>query len=92
MIFASATPYASLPLWPSIFLIILSFSTNLLTRMTSSPCTCNGLCMTSQSRGSFLKENNCFFITDQTPRPSPLSILGILHFCQKVLGSSIPSL
>jgi hypothetical protein len=27
--------------------------------------------LTSQLQGSFLKENNCFFVTDQTPYPFP---------------------
>jgi hypothetical protein len=58
----------------SLFRIILFLSTTLLTRMI-------GIFLhrqwplTSQSHGSFLKENYCFFVVDQTPRPYPTRIL-----------------
>jgi hypothetical protein len=34
----------------------------------AAPCTCNGLWLLSRMAVS-LKENNCFFVTDQTPCP-----------------------
>jgi hypothetical protein len=59
----SATPCASPPPQPSIFPIILFLSTTLLTGMTGVSLNWP---LTSQSHGSFLKENNCFFVTDLT--------------------------
>jgi hypothetical protein len=55
---------------PSIFLIILFLSTTLLKGMTSISFH-KQWPLTSQSRGSFLKENKWSFFMDQTPRPHP---------------------
>jgi hypothetical protein len=53
--------------WPSIFPVILFLSTTLLTGMTGSSLHVQWP-LTSQSHGSFLKENNCF-VMYQTPHP-----------------------
>jgi hypothetical protein len=56
-------------LGPPFFPVILFLSTTQLTKMTGSSLHMQ-MALTTQSHGSFLKENNWFFITDQTPRPS----------------------
>jgi hypothetical protein len=63
------------PLWLSSSLSLNFFdyfflSTTLLTRMTGISFHMQWP-LTSQSNGSFLKENNWFFITDKFPRPGP---------------------
>jgi hypothetical protein len=72
----------SVPPPPSIFLIILFVSTTLLTRMTGSYLHMQWP-LTSQSHGSFLKEINCFFVTDQTPRPGFKKFYPSTHFLPK---------
>jgi hypothetical protein len=42
-------------------------------RWPATPCACNGLWLLSCMAVS-LKENNCFFVTDQTPRPMKSSV------------------
>jgi hypothetical protein len=51
---------------PPFFTIIIFLSTTLLTRMTSV-CLHMQWPLTSQPHGSFLKENNWFFVTYETP-------------------------
>jgi hypothetical protein len=55
-------------LGPPFFPIILLVSTTLLTGMTGISLHMQWP-LTSRSHGSFLKENNCVFVTDQTPHP-----------------------
>jgi hypothetical protein len=68
LLFWSATPCASPPPWPTIFLIIIFLSATLLTRMTGISIHVQWP-LTSQSNGNFLKENKWFVIMDQTPCP-----------------------
>jgi hypothetical protein len=58
-------------LGPPFFPIILFASTTLLNRMTGNSC--NGLLLLSCMAVS-LKENNWFFVMDQTPRPVCLTV------------------
>jgi hypothetical protein len=69
-----ATPCASPPLQPTIFLIILFLSTTLLIGMAGISLHMQWP-LTSQLHGSFLKESTLFFVTDQTPRPGNLMFI-----------------
>jgi hypothetical protein len=70
---------------PTFFSSILFLSTTPLTGMTDTPL--HMKCpMTLQAYGRFLKENNFFFITDQTPRPTlPDLFSSQMILCKKEL-------
>jgi hypothetical protein len=85
--FGSATPCASPPPRPSIF-FQLFFSVHHLVnrddRLLFAHAMRNGLWLLSHMAVS-LKENNCFFVMDQTPRPYPTRSLPaqFWHRCTK---------
>jgi hypothetical protein len=83
-----ATPCASPPPLPSIFLIILFWIYHLI-KQDYRHLLANAMASESQSHGSFLKENNGFFVVvDQTPR-HPLSNFRT-HFSEQILTLFAP--
>jgi hypothetical protein len=63
---------------PAFFLIILFLSTTLSTGMTGISLHMHWP-LTLQSHGSIIKENNCFFVTDQTPCQEWVTSSFVLH-------------
>jgi hypothetical protein len=64
--FGSATPCASSPPWPSFVSYYAFLVHHPVTGMTGISLHMQWP-LTSQLHDSFLKENNCFVVTDQTP-------------------------